>query len=358
MAIAAGKGKTALRSRHGWRFALLAAALIVVASGSTAGADRSPSAGSSPISAAATGASRAASPSASASAPASASPPAPTATAPLSAYPTGSLPMSVDMAPLVTHGSRAYKQIAITIDDCSSGDAVQNDLAFLQQYRVNVTWFPIGWVAARMPSIWRRVDAAGFPIANHTYSHKNLALMSFSQVVRDIQRDNEVMASILGHPIMPLVRPYGGWANATTFRAAAAAGERAVVNWDTVGGDASGNWRDVSQIITLSKRAWNGSILLLHANSPYTTRALPAIVANFRSRGFELVTLGQLLGIDGPVPYPGMGPIPPVQSTPTNAHPSSGPTSAPSATDSAAVTPDQVVVDAAGPARDDRLGWA
>ena len=47
------------------------------------------------------------------------------------------------------------------------------------------------------------------------------------------------------------------------------------------------------------QRARPGSIVVMHMNHPrfHTAEALPEIVAGLRARGFELVTVGELLGV-------------------------------------------------------------
>ena len=243
-------------------------------------------------------------------------------------YPYGSLPPAGAMAPIVGSGSRAYPEIAITVDDCFSYDAVVNDLRIFQTYQVNATWFPIGWEAYKNADLWRMVDRAGFPIANHTYDHQDLTLKTYEGVYADIKQDNDFFYSILGHPIMPFVRPFGGDYNSVTLQAAAAAGERAVVDWDTDEGDADGDYTNIDRLISMGEQGQNGSIILMHANGGYTTAALPSIIAYYRNRGFTFVTLGQLLGVPGPVPY---GPVYPTPTPTPTATPSATATPSPSA---------------------------
>jgi peptidoglycan/xylan/chitin deacetylase (PgdA/CDA1 family) len=209
-------------------------------------------------------------------------------------------------APLVSHGSRAYPVIAITIDDCFSPAAVQANLEILGRERVNATWFPVGRSVAAAPATWRAVAAAGFPIANHTYDHGNLTRYDYARIVADIERADAVVSAIIGRPLLPFVRPLGGAWNGTVLSAAAAAGERAVVLWDTTTGDSAAlPWRtSVDLLVRNATRGTNGSIILMHANQPYTQQALPRIIASYRARGFEFVTLGQMFGVDGPVPFP------------------------------------------------------
>jgi len=198
---------------------------------------------------------------------------------------------------------------------------------------VNATWFPIGWAAYKNPDLWRTVDRAGFPIANHTYDHQDLTLKTYEQVYADIKQDNDFFTAILGHPIMPFVRPFGGHYNSITLQAAAAAGERALVNWDTDEGDADGDYTNVARLISLGEQGENGSIILMHANAGYTTAALPSIIAYYRQRGFTFVTLGQLLGVPGPVPFGPVYPTPtPIPTTAPSPSPQPSATAAPSPT--------------------------
>jgi peptidoglycan-N-acetylglucosamine deacetylase len=236
-------------------------------------------------------------------------------------------------APLVYHGSRSARLIALTIDDCDSDAVVLSILAILQRERVNATFFPIGMEAAPAPATWQRVAAAGFPIANHTWSHPNLTLLSYSQVMSQITLDDQRISAIIDGPLLPVLRPPGGNWNQTVLNAAAATGKRAVVLWDTSFGDTARG--TVDQMIANGIRGTNGSIILMHANRSISAQALPSVIAYYRSRGFTFVTVGQLLGIPGRIPYPN-GPIPTAKPVPTLAP---TPTPMPTATVTPAPTP-------------------
>lgn len=207
-------------------------------------------------------------------------------------------------APLVYSGSRTRRVIALTIDDGASDDAVLAILALLERRRVNATWFPIGAYVERSPGVWRAVSDAGFPIGNHTYDHRNLGCMTYADALGDIERGERTVRRVIGRPLLPIVRPPGGGVDRLVEQAAYAAGDRYVVKWDLTDGDTARDGDDVAQLIADGERGGAGSILLVHANRPYTQQALPAIIDFYRSKGFTFVTLGQLLGVDGPVPYP------------------------------------------------------
>jgi peptidoglycan-N-acetylglucosamine deacetylase len=213
---------------------------------------------------------------------------------------------------VVSHGSPAHQVIAITIDDGFSSSAVLADLAILERDHVNATWFPIGRVVTAAPTTWRTVAAAGYPIANHTYDHANLTKHRYARIVADIELDNASVSKVIGSPVVPFIRPPGGSWNVTVLAAVAAAGERAVVLWDTTTGDTAPmpGRSNVDQLVHNATRGTNGSIILMHANLPYTQQALPRIIAYYRERGFEFVTLGQMFAVPGPVPFPPGSPSP------------------------------------------------
>jgi peptidoglycan/xylan/chitin deacetylase (PgdA/CDA1 family) len=244
--------------------------------------------------------------------------------------PTAQPPVPSGSAPLIYHGSRSAPLIAITIDDCDSDAVVLSILAILQRERVNATFFPIGTQAAAAPATWQRVAAAGFPIANHTWSHPNLTRLSYAQVVSQISLADQRISAITGEPLLPVIRPPGGNWNQTVLKAAAATGKRAVVIWDTSFGDTGRG--TVDQMIANGIRGTNGSIVLMHANLSISAEALPSVIASYRSRGFSFVTVGQLLGIPGRIPYP-TGPITTPRPAPTSS-PTPSPTAAPTPTPS------------------------
>jgi peptidoglycan/xylan/chitin deacetylase (PgdA/CDA1 family) len=192
--------------------------------------------------------------------------------------------------------------VALTIDDGFSASAALADLAILQEHRVNATWLPIGDVVVAHPAVWRTIADAGFPFANHSWDHRNLTRLSVAEITEEITRANADVASVIGHPLLPFIRPPGGNWNASVLCAAGIAGEQAVIMWDTSFADSGTG--DVAHLIDHATRGTNGSIILMHANGSLSQQALPAVIDFYRSRGFEFVTLGQLLGAAGSVPYP------------------------------------------------------
>jgi peptidoglycan-N-acetylglucosamine deacetylase len=210
-------------------------------------------------------------------------------------------PRSIAAAPLVYAGARNKKVVALTFDDGWSTSNTLKILAILEKDHVSATFFPVGRVIQLHPSPWRAVANAGFPIADHTWDHATLSRLCYAAQVSEMARQDAIVKDLLGVAPLPVVRPPGGSWNGATLVAAHATGQRDVVLWDVDTRDWSGPTAAVVAQRALAGRA--GSIILMHASLPNTPAALPTIIAGYRARGFGFVTIGQLLGIGGAVPY-------------------------------------------------------
>jgi len=224
---------------------------------------------------------------------------APPATATLGCLDT---PPGALAAPVVSHGSRAQKVVALTFDDGYGPVSTIKIMEILERFHVNATFFPTGRAIKLFPAVWREVVAAGFPIGDHTYDHAHLAGQCFASQVRDLLRQQLVAKDLLGIQPMPIMRPPYGSRDALTPFAAQAAGDGRVVLWDVDTRDWSGisAWAVYKRAIV----GGNGSIVLMHTFSNATVGGLTRIIASYWKRGYTFVTVGQLFGIPGPVPYP------------------------------------------------------
>jgi len=210
-------------------------------------------------------------------------------------------PPYIKPATVVHHGSRDAKVVALTFDDGYNAENTAKILGILVKAKVNATFMPIGRAIRSEPATWKAVAAAGFPIGDHTYDHPDLAGMCFAAQVTQLLRQQSLLRS-LGIDPLPLMRPPGGNFDWLTKRAATDTGNADVVLWDIDTRD----WSGISarSIISRALAGTNGSIVLMHTMPDNTVRALPKIIAGYKARGFRFVTLGQLLGVPGAIPFP------------------------------------------------------
>ena len=196
------------------------------------------------------------------------------------------------------HGSRTQKVVALTFDDGYSPAETRAIFTILKAEHVTATFFPYARATLEAPSLWRQIAAAGYPIGNHTYSHKNLTHLSTAAVVSELTRARATVARITGRAQPPVMRPpYGAYTTATRH-AAALAGYSTLALWDVDTRDWSGI--SASTIVSRAIAGTRGSIVLMHAGPANTPRALRAIIASYRRRGYAFVTVPELLGIAWP----------------------------------------------------------
>ena len=251
-------------------------------------------------------------------------PPAPTATTPpVAVAPTPSPEVTIEPSPapsptqmpngcwpppaeatpalLVSHGERTSKVVALTFDDGTNAVNVRRILGTLLRTKVNATFFPTGKSVHLFPDVWKTVAAVGYPIANHTFSHTALKGLCFPLQLGELLHDEQILRD-LGIPMLPVMRPPYEEFDDVTRQATTAAGESHVVLWDVDTLDWTGI--STSRIVAAAVRGKAGSIILMHTGPVNTARALPTIIAQYRRRGFTFVTIGQMFGIDGSVPFP------------------------------------------------------
>jgi peptidoglycan/xylan/chitin deacetylase (PgdA/CDA1 family) len=210
-------------------------------------------------------------------------------------------------ATAVSHGSRATKRIALTIDDGASPKACAAMLEILRRKRVPATFFPVARYVAGAPALWRSIAAQGFPIGNHTYDHPVLTRLSYAHQVAEIVQARRTVEAVTHVRMIRVVRPPTGAYNASVLRAARAAGFGTLLTWDTTFGDTSSRPSMVHQIRN-AERGRNGSVILMHCKA-ISVKTLEPVIDYYLARGFTFVTVPQLLGFKGPVPV--FPPIPP-----------------------------------------------
>jgi peptidoglycan/xylan/chitin deacetylase (PgdA/CDA1 family) len=210
----------------------------------------------------------------------------------------------------LSHGSRASKRIALTIDDGASPKACAAMLEILRRKRVPATFFPVARYVARSPALWRSIAAQGFPIGNHTYDHAVLTRLSYAGQVSEMVQARRTIEAVTHVRMIRVVRPPTGAYDASVLRAARAAGFPTLLTWDTTFGDTSSR-PSMARQIRNGERGRNGSVILMHCKA-MTVQTLEPVIDYYLARGFTFVTVPQLLGFKGPVPvFPPLPPGPP-----------------------------------------------
>ena len=215
-----------------------------------------------------------------------------------------------------------YKVVALTFDLCERAKDIAGYDASIVDYlraeKVRATFFAGGkWMHDHPERTMQLMADSLFEIGNHTWSHANLRLVSGQQLDEQIlwtQTQYELLREELARrarqqgidekeiapiPAVPLTFrfPYGT-CSPEALAAVANAGLSAI-QWDVVSGDPDQHQTAARIVETVVQQTKPGSIVIFHANGRgyETAEALPRIVSTLRERGFNFVTVSELLNL-------------------------------------------------------------
>lgn len=191
-------------------------------------------------------------------------------------------------------GRNTKKQIAITFDDGPDPRYTKEILDILSHYHVKATFFEVGSIAERFPEITKAIVARGNALGNHTYSHPTISIPILEKE-KQINKTNAALEKITGQKITLFRSPYG-YFDTTYFTLSRKLGMNQIM-WSVVPEDYN---KPGSIVITsrVLQQAENGAIILLHdggGDRTQTVQALGPIIEGLQQKGYQLVTVPELL---------------------------------------------------------------
>jgi peptidoglycan/xylan/chitin deacetylase (PgdA/CDA1 family) len=189
------------------------------------------------------------------------------------------------------------KVVALTFDDGPTGYAADEILAALGSTKA--TFFVIGAEMAADPAPARRLVAAGHELGNHTYHHDRMVLKSPRYIAEEIESTDRLIRA-------------AGWKGPILFRAPfgkklvglpwyLSRHDRIHVTWDVEPPHNPQIDRHTDQIVAhVLSHTRPGSIILLHPwyhGREATRAAIAPIIGGLRAKGYEFVTVGELLAL-------------------------------------------------------------
>ena len=193
--------------------------------------------------------------------------------------------------------------VAITFDDGPHPDFTPRLLDTLKERQVHATFFLVGRNAAAYPHLVRRMVEEGHEVANHTWAHPLLTGYGTEGVESQLRRAHDAITK--GGGVEPLTYrpPYGG-VRLSQRRTIQERFGYPTILWDVDPLD----WqppRSVQKVYDRVLAATKpGSIILLHDIHETTVDAMPATLDALIARGFQMVTVTQLLQLETRQPTP------------------------------------------------------
>jgi peptidoglycan/xylan/chitin deacetylase (PgdA/CDA1 family) len=212
---------------------------------------------------------------------------------------TGALELRPVAPSLVEHGARDLPLVALTFDACTTRDKSPYDeriTRILQATRTPATIFVGGgWAQREAGQLSALAADPLFELGNHSFTHPHMADRTDEAVADELMRTQAEVLAVTGR-VPTLFRPPFGEYDEHLVRVAARLG-LTTVEYDLASGDPDANFTKERLIASVLGRVKRGAIVVMHINHQrfHTAEALPEIIATLRARGFELVTVSELL---------------------------------------------------------------
>ncbi|MBP1996389.1 polysaccharide deacetylase family sporulation protein PdaB [Paenibacillus eucommiae] len=187
------------------------------------------------------------------------------------------------------------KVIALTFDISWGDKRTEPILKVLEDKGVkNATFFLSSPWSKTHPEIVERIKKDGFEIGSHGHKHSNYSSLSDEEIRKQITTAHGILSDMIGKE-PNLIRMPNGDFDKRVLNIANELGY-SVIQWDTDSLDWMNKGVDniIDRVVT---KAHPGDIVLLHASDSckQTHEALPVIIDQLRAKGYEFVTVSELM---------------------------------------------------------------
>lgn len=206
--------------------------------------------------------------------------------------------------------------VALTFDDGPSPSLTPRVLDILKRHNAKATFFVVGRNVGHCKNIVARAVAEGHEIGSHTWSHIKMSSSGTERVISEMDRTNAAIQNATGVAPKVMRPPYGA-TNANLVSLMKSRYGMSTIMWDVDTRD----WQHPGVSVVTQRAVGNarpGSIILLHDIHSSTLNAVEGIVTGLQARGFRLVTVSQLLALNGHAARQAATPAPtqPAQAAP------------------------------------------
>jgi peptidoglycan/xylan/chitin deacetylase (PgdA/CDA1 family)/glycosyltransferase involved in cell wall biosynthesis len=190
---------------------------------------------------------------------------------------------------LFVRGSRNTNAVSLTFDDGPHPEHTPRLLDVLKTNGVRATFFVVGRQAKRFPDLVRRIAAEGHDVANHSYFHADVNLMSAREATEGILRTQQLLHRTVSS-VPALYRPPRGQLTFWKLLRLWWAGMK-IVLWNVDPRDYA--CRTAKELAVWFRRnpLRSGDVVLLHDRLPLAVDVLPELILATRERGLEFVPL-------------------------------------------------------------------
>jgi len=206
---------------------------------------------------------------------------------------------------VITRYGGGARKVALTFDDGPDPRYTPQILDTLRDAGVPATFFVIGVNGELNQDLLRREVREGHEVGNHTFTHPNISFITPAQFQLELSACQRLLAAVVGRNTLLFRPPFGTDSEPETAdqlrQVELASGQGYLIvgmqidpdDWQKPGVD------EIVRRTVTSAESGEGSVILLHdsgGDRSQTVGALPLIIEALRSRGFQFVSLSELLG--------------------------------------------------------------
>jgi peptidoglycan-N-acetylglucosamine deacetylase len=193
----------------------------------------------------------------------------------------------------------AARQVVITIDDGYCAECARAYAALAAATGLHITFNPNGCYS----SIWNPlastlmplIEAGQVQIGNHTFNHLWLTDLADSQILAQLEQNEDWIERIYGVTARPWWRPPYGAYDERTNELAASIGYTNVLMWNGSFGDSTAI--SSRTLLRLAREYLHAGVVMLgHANHPTVSHLFRQIGDIIAQRNLHPVTLDEMFG--------------------------------------------------------------
>jgi peptidoglycan/xylan/chitin deacetylase (PgdA/CDA1 family) len=194
---------------------------------------------------------------------------------------------------ILFEGDVNSNQIALTFDDGPNSDYTERFLQVLRHYKIKANFFVLGENLEKYPDIAKEIVKERHLLGNHTYSHRNSYEISIRRLSEELSRTKELIKKISGRDFNYFRPTYGRFSLVTLGYCMSKRLTTVLWSLDSRDFERKGVKHILDNVISDGIRG--GDIVLFHDNNEFTLEALPEVIEHLQRKGFEFVTVEEML---------------------------------------------------------------
>lgn len=192
------------------------------------------------------------------------------------------------------------KLVALTYDDGPHPNWTPKMIELLRSKNVKATFFLIGPNVEKHPDIAKDLYTNGFELGNHTMTHPefNKSSMTTEKITKELADTSERIVEYSGQSSVHVMRPPFGQSPNKLLDVCKEQGLH-VINWSIDTDDWRSKTTDDQMVANIMKNLSDGAIILMHDKHEKTYTTTEKVIDQVRAKGYEFVTVSELLGLKG-----------------------------------------------------------